>query len=180
MKSEFDYKELFKQYAVECGRYLPRRKRKDIQMEIVSLLEDALEDISETAGQQPDEDMAFEVMHSFGPPITYAEKYRRHEYLVGPAIFPLFKPVLTFALALFLIQFSLGLSLAIRNGGFDFLTSFDNFFDMGFQMLGVLVLVFALVERTTPESWLRGLSGKLNAPGIRKACLLIRKRKRQR
>ena len=111
MKSEFDYKELFKQYAVECGRYLPRRKRKDIQMEIVSLLEDALEDISETAGQQPDEDMAFEVMHSFGPPITYAEKYRRHEYLVGPAIFPLFKPVLTFALGLFLIQFVVGLVL---------------------------------------------------------------------
>ena len=62
MKTEFDYKELFNQYAVEAGRYLPRRKRKDIQMEIVSLLEDALEDISETAGQLPDEAMALEVL----------------------------------------------------------------------------------------------------------------------
>ena len=46
--------ELFNQYAVEVGRYLPRRKRKDIQLEILSLLEDALEDKSEQAGQQPD------------------------------------------------------------------------------------------------------------------------------
>jgi hypothetical protein len=155
MKPEFDYKELFNQYAVETGRYLPRRKRQDIQLEIVSLLEDALEDISETAGQQPDEAMAFEVVQAFGPPITYAEKYRQRDYLVGPAIFPLFKPVLVFALALFLIQYLVGLILSITGGGFDFLTMLDRFFDDGFQMLGVLVLAFALIERTTPENWLR-------------------------
>jgi hypothetical protein len=155
MKTEFDYKELFNQYAVEAGRYLPRRKREDIQMEIISLLEDSLEDISETSGKLPDEEMAIEVLRSFGPPITYAEKYRKTDYLVGPAIFPLFKPVLIFATALFLIQFFVGLFVTIKNGGFDLLTTVDAFFDKGFQTLGVLVLAFALIERTTPERWLR-------------------------
>lgn len=155
MSTEFDYKELFNQYAVEAGRYLPRRKRKDIQLEIVSLLEDALEDMSQTSGEQVDEDIAIEVLRSFGPPITYAEKYHQQEYLVGPVIFPLFKPVLILGLGLFLIQIVVGLFLIIRDGGFNFLDTVDNFFDMGFRMLGVLVFAFALIERTTPERWLR-------------------------
>ncbi|MFN2146580.1 MAG: hypothetical protein ACK2T7_14615 [Anaerolineales bacterium] len=177
MKSEFDYKELFNQYAVETGRYLPRRKRQDIQMEIVSLLEDALEDISETAGQQPDEAMAFEVLRSFGPPITYADKYRQREYLVGPEIFPLFKPVLVFALALFLIQFVVGMALAINSGGFDLLGTVDKFFDGGFQMLGVLVLTFAIIERTTPESFLRWPFREMERTWEPKGLLANRKKK---
>jgi hypothetical protein len=155
MTTEFDYKELFNQYAIEAGRYLPRRKRKDIQMEIVSLLEDALEDMSETSGQAPDEAMAIEVLQEFGPPITYAEKYRQRDYLVGPAIFPLFKYAFIFAVGLFLIQFVVGLFLTIQGGEFDILGTVDHFFDLGFQTLGILVFTIALIERTTPEHWLR-------------------------
>ena len=46
MSESYDYKDLFNQYAVEVGRYLPRRKRQDIQYEILSLLEDTIEDRS--------------------------------------------------------------------------------------------------------------------------------------
>ena len=65
MSTEFDYKELFGIYAAEVGSYLPRRKRKDIQMEILSLLEDALEDKMEETAKLPDEEMALDVLQAY-------------------------------------------------------------------------------------------------------------------
>ena len=62
MREKESYQVLFKNYAVEVGRHLPRRKREDIQMEIMSLLEDALEDTCAQERRQPDEDAALEVL----------------------------------------------------------------------------------------------------------------------
>ena len=144
MSTDFKYQVFFNQYAAETGRYLPRRKRKDIQLEILSLLEDALEDRSETEGRAPDEEMVIAVLREFGPPITFAENYHQEGYLVGPAIFPLFKPVFFFTIGIYLIQFVVGLFLP-GNGDFNILNIIDNFFDKGFQVLGVLVFSFALI-----------------------------------
>jgi hypothetical protein len=155
MRNENGFNELFNQYAVEVGRYLPRRKRKDIQIEILSLLEDSLEDKSAASGRQPDEEMAIEVLKEFGPPITFAENYHQDNTLIGPAIFPIFKPVLYFTMALFVLQFVVGAILPGGEPGEDLLTIVDSFFDKGFQFFGVLVFSFALLERTTPEAWLR-------------------------
>ena len=155
MNENYEYKEMFSQYAVEAGRYLPRRKREDIQFEILSLLEDSLEDKSEQKGRAPDEAMAIEVLKELGPPITFAENYRENDGLVGPAVFPIFRPVLIFAAAVFLLQFLLGVFLPIGRNGFDLLNVIDDFFDRGFQLFGTLVFAFALLERTTPKSWFR-------------------------
>ncbi len=155
MSESYDYKDLFNQYAVEVGRYLPRRKRQDIQYEILSLLEDTIEDRSAQAGTQPDEDMAIQVLKDMGPPIIFAENYRENDYLISPAVFPVFRLVLIFAAAVFLFQFLLGVFLPIGKTEFDFLTIIDNFFDQAFQFFGVLVFAFALLERTMPKSWLR-------------------------
>jgi hypothetical protein len=155
MSEKYDFTELFSQYAVEVGRYLPRRKRNDIQIEILSMLEDSLEDKSAAEGRQADEEMAIEVLKSLGPPITFAENYHRDNVLIGPAIFPIFKPVFYFTMVLFVLQFLVGIFLPFGGPGEDFLTIVDSFFDKGFQFFGVLVFAFALLERTTPDAWLR-------------------------
>ena len=155
MSNENGFNELFNQYAVEVGRYLPRRKRKDIQIEILSLLGDSLEDKSAATGRQEDEEMAIEVLKEFGPPITFAENYHQDNTLIGPAAFPIFKPVLYFTMALFVLQFVVGLILPGGGPGDDFLTVVDSFFDKGFQFFGVVVFAFALLERIMPEGWLR-------------------------
>jgi hypothetical protein len=155
MSENYDYKELFSQYAVEAGRYLPRRKREDIQFEILSLLEDSLEDKSARDGKEPNEAMVIEVLKELGPPITFAENYRENDGLVSPAVFPIFRSVLIFAAAVFLLQFLIGVFLPIGKNGFDILTIIVNFFDQAFQLFGVLVFAFAMLERTTPKSWLR-------------------------
>ncbi|HAY85149.1 MAG TPA: hypothetical protein DCY42_09580 [Chloroflexi bacterium] len=155
MSEMYDFTELFSQYAVEVGRYLPRRKRKDIQIEILSLLQDSMDDKSAASGQQPDEAMAIEVLKEFGPPITFAENYHQDNTLIGPAIFPLFKPALFFTMALFILQFIVGSILPGGEPGNNFLTVVDTFFDKAFQVFGILVFAFALLERTTPAEWLR-------------------------
>ena len=67
--------------------------------------------------------------------------------------------------------------MAITNGGFDLLTTVDKFFDMGFQMLGVLVFAFAIIERTTPESWLRWPFREMERTWDPKGLLANRKKK---
>lgn len=146
---------LFTQYAQEVGRYLPRRKRKDIQLEILSLLEDALEDRSDVADQAPDEEMAIAVLKSFGPPITFAENYHQNRTLISPTMFPFFQLVLYVVMAVFVLQFVIGLFLPWDATRMDLLNTIDSFFDKGFQFFGVIVFAFALIERTVPEDWLR-------------------------
>ncbi len=150
---------LFTQYAEEVGRYLPRRKRKDIQMEILSLLEDALEDQSASVDRAPDEEMAIEVLKTFGPPITFAENYHQNRTLIGPTFFPLFQYALYVVMAVFVLQFVIGLFLPLNGKSPDLLGTLDGFIDKGFQYFGVLVFIFALLERTlertVPESWTR-------------------------
>lgn len=155
MSEKNEYSELFGQYAAEVGRYLPRRKRKDIQLEILSLLEDSLEDKSASTGRQPDEEMAIEVLKTFGPPITFAQNYQQTTALIGPTIFPIFKLVLFFVLALYVLQFLIGLFLPAGWEGIHLLNVIDSFFDQGFQVFGMVVFAFALIERTTPKDWLR-------------------------
>ena len=50
MNTEFNSQEIFGVYAAEVGSYLPRRKRKDIQLEILSLLEAGLADTLKPGG----------------------------------------------------------------------------------------------------------------------------------
>ncbi|HKJ28003.1 MAG TPA: hypothetical protein VJ965_10220 [Anaerolineales bacterium] len=154
MNNPFDSQELFGIYAAEVGIYLPRRKRKDIELEILSLLEDALEDKSDTAEQPADEKLALEVLKEFGPPITFASSYRTNQVLVGPEIFPLFRPVLQLAAIIYLTQFLIGVVITLTHSPFDILNTVDAFFDKGFQIFGILVFAFALLERTTPKTWL--------------------------
>lgn len=155
MSDAYDFTELFNQYAVEVGRYLPRRKRNDIQVEILSLLQDSLEDKSAAAERQPDEEMVIGVLKEFGPPITFAENYHQDNTLIGPSTFPIFRPVLLFVMVIFLLQFVVGVIIPGGGPGDDFLTILDHFFDTGFQVFGAVVFAFALMERTTPAEWLR-------------------------
>ena len=147
--------DMFNQYAIEVGRYLPRRKRNDIQLEILSLLEDAVEDKSLVRDQPIDDTMRTEVLKEFGPPIIFAANYRKDDHLIGGRIYHLFLPVLQLALALFALQYLIGLGLAIVNGQADVLTQVDNLFSGAFQAFGVVVLTFALLERTVPDAWLK-------------------------
>ena len=62
-------------YISEVGRYLPRKSRADIQVEIRSSIEDMLEDQSKKLGKPVDEQMTADVLKEFGHPKKVAASY---------------------------------------------------------------------------------------------------------
>jgi hypothetical protein len=151
--------ELLERYANEVGRYLPRRKREDIQQEIFSLLVDALEGRSETEDREPDNKMVIEMLKEFGPPATMAASYKGKNYLIGPRMFPGFMLGLKIFLVVSVLEFFVNLIVGTSQGniaGTTFLAFLGRelfgFLNSASLTLGSLVLIFAVLERTLPES----------------------------
>lgn len=89
--------ELIERYIHEVGRYLPAKNRGDIQAELRSLLSDALE---ADAGAEPSEAAVVDVLKKFGSPRSVAARYYPEgQYLIGPALYPLFNMIIGIVIA---------------------------------------------------------------------------------
>jgi hypothetical protein len=88
---------LIDRYIFEVGRHLPRKNRGDIQAELRSSIQDALDD---RYGREPSEGEVIAFLEEFGPPKSVAVSYYPEgQYLIGPALYPLFRMVAGIALA---------------------------------------------------------------------------------
>jgi hypothetical protein len=105
--------ELINRYIAEVGRQLPAKNRADLEQEIRSLLEDALEDRAGQAGRAPDEDMVVEVLKEFGPPAKMAASYQPERYLIGPKLFPAYLSVIKIALPIILVIAAIGFGMRV-------------------------------------------------------------------
>lgn len=82
---------LLDRYIQEVSRYIPPRKRGDILAELRSLLVDTLED---RFGKEPSESQVADLLKEYGRPKDVAASYHpQGQYLVGPALYPLFRMV---------------------------------------------------------------------------------------
>ena len=143
--------ELIERYLNEVGRRLPQEKRDDIRKELRSALEDALEDRSFGTPGQSD---VVAVLEEFGSPQAVAASYSGDRYLIGPELYPPFvttvKVVATVLAALVVLGSLTSLAsstpgigdLATKLGGLV-----SNLFDSLVTSLGIIVVVFALLER---------------------------------
>ena len=150
--------EIIDRYVAEVGRNLPEKSRPDITREIRSLLEDALEDRSKAAGRAPDEGMTVALLKEFGAPAKVAASYLPPRYLIGPQLYPTFmtvlKVVMTILVVVMLIQFGVALTRAGQSIG-EFVAVFAqlraNLMGGLVRGLGTLVIVFAIIQWTTPN-----------------------------
>ena len=163
MKETNEIQAIFQRYAKEVGRYLPFRKRQDIQFEILSLLEDNLEDQSAQQGVPIDEAMALELLKGYGPPIKFANAYRQEENLIRPATFQVFKPVATLVAGLLFLELLITLGFSVGSPWSAIWPQLVEWFEGIFTAFGILVLSFVSIERTTPEAWLRWPFGHMFA-----------------
>jgi hypothetical protein len=79
-------------YVAEVGRMLPAGKRADVEQEIRSLLQDAVD--ASAPGAEPGDEQVFAVLRQFGPPREMAARYGASQYLIGPLLYPTFMTVL--------------------------------------------------------------------------------------
>ena len=138
----------------EVGKHLPRKVRADIQMELRSLLLDALDEKSEGS---PSPKMAAEVLREFGHPEEIAAKYHSAEVLIGPRLFPTYRLVIAIVLSITggLHLLGLGFSLWESNGAGFVDTTLNLIFSFGRTAIlnaGIVTLIFAIIEKVGGNS----------------------------
>ncbi len=185
-------------YVSEVGSHLPAKTRADIETELRSLLEDMLEERAKTSGKPVDDELTLQVLQEYGSPEKVAASYRGERYLVGPKLYPTYIKVLQIVLPIIgiLSLVGLGLSLlpmdaiigpgvegAIKEGVASFLEvigeAISGFFGSMISALGVITLIFALLERfatdltSDSEKWESKSLLKLTPPDKIKPVELI-------
>jgi hypothetical protein len=137
---------LIDRYLHEVSRFIPPRKRGDILAELRSLLVDTLED---RFGETPSESQVEEILKEFGPPKDVAASYHpQGQYLVGPALYPLFRMVAVIVIAAVLGAQALawGISAFVAEGSFGVLDVIGSIFNSIPGALGWVVLVFMILQ----------------------------------
>ncbi len=147
-------------YLQEIERRLPLRNREDILKEIRSTLMDMIDDQNPAPDQAPDEEMVKSVLKEFGSPRKVAQRYNKHNYLIGPNLFPTYLQVLKVVLIIASGFSVLGLVIAIvsqtsvDSSMFEAIgESIAGLFSSLFTAFGIVTLSFAGIERTSPEQW---------------------------
>ena len=150
---------LIDRYIHEVGRYIPRRKRGDLLEELRSSLGDTLED---RYGEEPSESQIEDLLKEMGRPREVAASYYpQSQYLVGPALYPLFRMVAWIVVAAVLgaqvLAWGIGLFLAGETYAvLDMISSLVNSVPnaLGWVLLTFMVLqYFDAKPYLEEESW---------------------------
>lgn len=150
--------DLINLYVKEVGQRLPAASREDIEKEIRTLIDDTLEDESQTSGRPVDQQMIVDVLKRMGSPEKMAASYLPERYLIGPRLFPHYITTLKIVLAIVAVLAVTGLavSTAISSGGdmnFAELLGqvISGLFGSVFQAAAIVTLVFAMIEYFQPD-----------------------------
>lgn len=153
-------------YVAEVGRRLPEKQREDIQKELRSALEDAVEDEAHTQGKPPDEALAADVLRRYGPPEKTAASYLPPRYLIGPELFPKYTKVLGSLVAVFMLLSAIGFGANLgasaetrANVGAALLQAAAGMWLNVWGLAAIVTVVFAVYEwmsrrlATQPKAW---------------------------
>jgi hypothetical protein len=159
--------ELINRYVYQIGRRLPKKARGDVEIELRSLLIDALE---ERVGSQPGaeaevSDAEFNeadqvaVLKEFGPPAQMADQYQPlPRYIVGPKMYDIYLIVIAAIAGAGLLA---SIVTTVVSGFFNVSgavetieligRAFSLFFNIFISGVGSVTLVFAILERVIPD-----------------------------
>lgn len=144
-------------YLSEIGRQLPQKSRADILAEIRSALQDMLDERT-AAGRELNEELVLEVLKEYGAPDRVAASYLPERYLIGPRLYPAFIKSVRIALPVVIALTLVGLAVRIAQSPVDsnhvveqFIETLTNFASTVVTVLGVIVLVYSILERTMPD-----------------------------
>lgn len=137
---------LIDRYLNEVGRYLPPKNREDILAELRSLLNDTLEGRIQ---DEPGEEDIVSLLKELGPPQKVAASYAPEgQYLIGPALYPLFWMIAGIVLAAVIGAQLVAFGVAVGIGGepIDPLQTLLGILGSIPSAFGTLVIVFAILQ----------------------------------
>jgi hypothetical protein len=109
--------ELLDQYLQSVKRHLPWERQDDILAELRVNLEAQLEDKEAECGRPLTKEEIEEWLKQVGSPLQVAGRYRRQQYLIGPALFPIYWFVLRLVLGWCAILYSITKAVEIAAKG---------------------------------------------------------------
>jgi hypothetical protein len=151
--------EMIDAYIVEVGQRLPAKPRADIEREIRSMIEDTLDDESRTQDRPVDEAMAAQVLKRLGSPQKLAASYAPPQFLIGPALFPVYLLVVKIVVSVLAILAIVGLAVSVGLAGTvqssvlnSFAQAAGGIFTGIFQAFGIITFIFAIIQRVAPKN----------------------------
>jgi hypothetical protein len=150
--SKKDDLELIERYVTAVGRRLSDRQRKDVETELRSSLLDMLDDREVSTGSSGEKGLAYEILRGMESPEEMAARYEGTRYLIGPRLYQSFVTAARVVLIIVVAQFVIGLlvGLSESSAGEPLAVIGDalaGLYAALFGSLGMLVLIFALLER---------------------------------
>jgi hypothetical protein len=149
-------------YLLAIQFWLPNQQKQDITAELSEELRAQMEEQAAALGRELKQSEVEALLQRFGSPLLVAHRYLPQESLIGPMLFPVYRLVLKIVVLCFLVPWmlvwiallvyghgsghgSLGANAAQLLGSLSF---------TGFISVGVVTLVFAVLERTLAGSLL--------------------------
>jgi len=137
-------------YAVRCG--LPKGQQDDIIAELGEDIRSQIEDLETGLGRPVNEAEIVETLKQRGHPAKVAARYVPQQYLIGPALYPIYRFVLKIVVLWVLVPvfaFIVG-PIAVATALHPSQTLVKTLWDLAMSAvftLGVVTLVFAIMER---------------------------------
>ena len=156
---------LIDRYVMEVGRRLPQKQRADVQLELRSALQDALDERGLDADSEQDEAKVAALLKEWGKPSHVAEGYGARIHLIGPELQPIYWLVLRISvLVISIVQLVLLVIAAFNQGEFAPLIgeAIGNYVDSLLISFAWVTIIFAVIEHFLPT--LRAMAGEEDKP----------------
>jgi hypothetical protein len=139
---------------MEVGLRLPQKQRADVQLELRSALQDALDERGLDADSDQDEAKVAALLMEWGKPSHVAEGYGARIHLIGPELQPIYWLVLRInVLVISIVHLVLLAIAAFNQGEFGPLigNAIGNYVDSLLISFAVVTIIFAVLEHFLPE-----------------------------
>ena len=156
--------ELLDRYLHAVGFWLPRKQKEDILAELSEDLRSQIEEKEAELGRKLTECDLEALLKQRGRPVLVANHYLPQQYLIGPTLFPIYRFVLGIVALCYLVPWvlvAIGLMVfdssyrarQIHDGWFAAVLSlWSSWWMVAFVALGVVTIVFAVLERVNAKS----------------------------
>jgi hypothetical protein len=144
--------DLVERYITAVRRNLPTAKASDIAAEIAEDLQSRREDREDALGRPLTREETSALLKDFGHPLVVAGRFRSHQYLIGPDVYPFYLFVMKIVLAIGAALLAGVAIVSVTLGGNDLLPivaqAIANLFSFLLVPIAVVTILFAVLERS--------------------------------
>jgi len=156
--------ELVDRYLQAVRFWLPKGQQQDLTADLSEDLHSQIEEKESELGRSLDEQEISAILKRCGNPLLVAGRFRPQQYLIGPALYPIYEFVLKMVLLWILVPiflFIVGPVNLANHGdwGIAIVHTMGALWSGAFGAAAVITLVFAVIERTQTRL---GLDDKWN------------------